>query len=456
MLSGVRDLWGSVAFRLALNYALLAVLTMLVLLCIFYMQTVGTLQQATARQITLGMQRLEAQFEHGGRAAVAQTIALAMRGGKDSDTELYLLLDEKEQTVTGNLLRVPDLSAVNGRLAEYPILRAGGESSGQLLIRGLPDGATLVVGRDMQGQHRIESLVGQASLAAGLVALLLVVVGTYFFRLELERRVSAIRRTTARISAGELTQRIPQPEQEDEFARLNGDINHMLDRIESLMDGVRHVSNTIAHNLRTPLTRILARLRTAQRPGSSAGELQEAIGFTIREVEDLTVVFEKLLQIAEAESGARRQNFMPTSLDTIVENVIDLYAAVAEEQGATLVHDPADAVNVSGDRDLLAGAVANLVDNALKYAGRGAQVRIGTVREGHRALLFVQDNGPGIPAEDHPRIGTRFFRRNPDLPGYGLGLSSVLAVIRLHGGSHVLEDAAPGLIVRIDLPVLET
>ncbi|RZJ10765.1 MAG: HAMP domain-containing histidine kinase, partial [Haliea sp.] len=166
------------------------------------------------------------------------------------------------------------------------------------------------------------------------------------------------------------------------------------------------------------------------------------------------------LQIAEAESGARRQGFAPVALDTLVADVVDLYAAVAEEQDATLTFEAGgeDGPQLLGDRDLLAGAIANLVDNALKYAGEGAVVQLRTTRGDGEVVLLVQDNGSGIAPEDRPRAGTRFFRRNPGLPGYGLGLSSVFAVVRLHGGSHQLADtepgaARPGLQVRIALPL---
>ena len=460
----LRGLWHSVAFRLALNYALLAAVTAFVLVSVFYLQTVGTLKVVTERQIELGMQRMESQFALGGQAAVASAIGRAITDGKDSDSEIYLLVNPASEVVAGNMLELPQGLTDNHRINEFLVQRAGGESPGQLLLRLLPDGSKLVVGRDMQDQERLESLVGQASQAAGLAALLLVVIGTYIFRLELQRRISAIRRTTARVSAGDMTQRISQPEQDDEFARLNGDINQMLDRMENLMQGVRHVSNTIAHNLRTPLTRILARLRMAQGPLATPQEMRETIATTLHDIEELNIVFEKLLQIAEAESGARRQGFADVALDTVVADVVDLYSAVAEEQDATLVFEPlqpagsAHPIVVSGDSDLLAGAIANLVDNALKYAGTGASVRLQTRVEGDEAVLLVEDDGPGIAPADRERIGTRFFRRNPELPGYGLGLSSVFAVIHLHGGTHQLDDASPtasrpGLVVRIKLPL---
>ncbi|HZF82669.1 MAG TPA: HAMP domain-containing sensor histidine kinase, partial [Burkholderiaceae bacterium] len=292
-----------------------------------------------------------------------------------------------------------------------------------------------------------------ASAAAGVVALLLLVGGVFVFRQELDRAVGAVRRTATRIADGDLRERVVVDAQDDEFARLGQDINAMLDRIESLMAGVRHVSDTIAHNLRTPLTRVLLGLRAAQAEGVPAAERQRAVATAIGELEELGTVFEKLLQIAEAEAGARRRNFAPVALHTIVGDVLELYDAVAEAQGATLQREAGDEkVVVPGDRDLLAGVVANLVDNALKYGGAGCTVVVGARWDDGRAVLTVRDDGPGVPAAERERIGTRFLRLMPELPGQGLGLASVRAVVALHGGRIGYADAGPGLIVRLEFP----
>lgn len=317
------------------------------------------------------------------------------------------------------------------------------------MVRRLSDGSTLAVGHDMRDQRALEHLITEASLSAGAIALLLTIGGTLMFRQLLEARVAAIRRTAARIEAGDLSQRIPTSPQDDEFARLSRDINLMLDQIERLMDGVRHVSNTIAHNLRTPLSRMLVRLRTAEH---DPGQRAEAIRFMIGEIEDLSIVFDKLLQIAEVESGARRQAFSPVDVNALVRDVLDLYGAVAEDQTSSLTSHLDPAALVDGDRDLLASAMANLVDNALKYAGQNAQVQVTTQRRGDRVTVSVQDNGPGIPDEALSRVGTRFYRLAREAPGYGLGLASVMAIAQLHGGALRLENAAPGLLATLDLP----
>lgn len=454
MIDSLRAVWRSAGFRLAFHYGLAVAITMLAVLAIVYLQTVGVLHQRMVRQVTTTTQLLLARFDEGGIDALASAIGGAMTDGRNSDSEIYWLSDRDGGRRAGNLDLAPaEHEGRNG--SQQRVTRGGRSVIAYLVQHRLPDGSLLVVGADLRDQEAIELLVARASAAAGIVALVLLIGGTFVFRQQLERSVGEVRRTAARIAAGELQVRVAPTGDEDEFALLEQDINAMLDRIQSLMDGVRHVSNTIAHNLRTPLSRILVRLREAERAMASDPEQRHAVAEAIRETEELTVVFEKLLQIAEAEAGARRQHFVPVALHTIADDVADLYEAVAELQGATLRRDPADPAVATGDKDLLAGAVANLVDNALKYAGSGAAVRIGTRTVDGTTLITVQDDGPGIPLAERDRVGTRFHRLDPSRPGHGLGLASVRAVVALHGGRLQLSDANPGLRASIELPAVQ-
>lgn len=485
MTQALRQLWRSVGFRLAFYYGLLVAITMLAALAIVYMQTVGVLQQRMVRQVAASMQQLMVRYDARGADGVAGEISNALSDGRNSDNEIYLLTDRDGNKRAGNLDQRPSAAPDAGDGVHRRVVRAGQTVVAYIVIRYLPDGGQLVVGHDLRDQESIESLVASASAAAGIVAVLLLIGGTFVFRQELERSVGAVRRTAARIAAGELQERVAPSGQEDEFALLEHDINAMLDRIQSLMDGVRHVSNTIAHNLRTPLTRVLVRLRTVEEAlqakeghdplgpqGPQDHPQREAVATAIRELEELAVVFEKLLQIAEVEAGARRQQFAPVALHVIADDVAELYEAVAEARGIVLLREPADMAVALGDRDLLAGAAANLLDNALKYAGNameggtlgtvspaggvtGATVRIGTHTVDGRAQLFVQDNGPGIPAAEYERVGVRFHRLDRSTPGHGLGLSSVQAVVALHGGRLQFADARPGLRACIDLPMAD-
>jgi signal transduction histidine kinase len=223
----------------------------------------------------------------------------------------------------------------------------------------------------------------------------------------------------------------------------------MLDRIEQLMDGVRQVSNTIAHNLRTPLGRIRSNLDEALRSGAEPSRLMGAAEFSIEQVDALITVFDKLLQIAESESGTRRQPFTAVTLRDVVTDVIDLYDAIVEERGVSLSVKIEGNPQIFGDKDLLANALANLLDNAIKYGGHFVTISVRQTPQAGTVTMVVQDDGPGIPTEERPKVLQRFYRLDQSVPGTGLGLSIVAAIAHLHGACLQLEDASPGLLVRL-------
>jgi signal transduction histidine kinase len=452
MSSALARWWSSIAFRQALLFGALVVFTMTVLLVIFYVQTIGVWQRRIDSQIDTTTQRLVEYHERRGSAALATHINNLLGDGIDSDTEVYTLVGPDGQFVAGNLAVTGEISSPTHRISERRVVRAGRASQSRLRVARLNDGSILIVGRDMQDRHQLEQLIRGAILSGAIVTLLMAVVGAVLFRRQLEHRIGAIRATAVQIERGDLAQRVPISAQQDEFARLSRDINAMLDRIHALMEGVRHVSNTIAHNIRTPLSRVLARLYTAQNAADPAQALPAAVGFAIAEIQDLNVVFDKLLRIAEVEAGARRQTFAEVSLNAVAVNALELYDAVAEEKGLTLKHTLDAQPMVTGDGDLLANAVANLIDNAIKYTPSGGTIHVDTRCEGATVTLTVRDNGRGIPAEERTRVGARFYRLDRAVPGWGLGLASVLAIARLHGGNLQLGDARPGLIATLVLP----
>jgi signal transduction histidine kinase len=447
-------MWSNVAFRLALGYGALAIGSMSLISAVFYVGTVGVLARSIDAKLVSVSDRLAHHFESRGSDELGQEIRQLLADGIDQDTEVYLLVAPDGRNIAGNIAGWQKSKAPLDRLTDANVIRNGRPSLSRLLPRLLPDGSVLVVGRDMQDQREIEQLVWHALLGGGAVALLLAVGGALWFRRQLELRVGAIRRTALEIGAGDLSRRIPTSGVEDEFARLNGDINHMLDRIEQLMGGVRHVSNAIAHDLRTPLGRIRTRLEEALGPGKSPTHLVTTARFAIEQVDELIQMLEKLLQIAEAESGARRQSFAPVMLASVISSALELYDAAAEEEGITLLGDVFGRPITLGDRHLLTNAVMNLIDNALKYAGRGATVRVRATEETDTVSIVVEDDGPGIPVAERSRVIDRFYRldRSRSLPGNGLGLSIVSAIASLHRGQLYLSNAAPGLIARIVLP----
>jgi signal transduction histidine kinase len=450
-------LWSKVAFRLALGYGLLAIGSMSVLSAAFYFGTVGVLARSTDAKLQSLSKRLSNQFENRGGEGLQREIQKLLVDGIEQDTEVYLLIARDDRKIIGNIAGWTAKAAPIDRLSDVKVTRNGRESLSRLLPTQLPDGSILVVGRDMQDQREIETLVWRALVAGGAVALLLAIGGALLFRRQLERRVGAIRRTASDIVAGDLSRRIPITGVQDEFERLNRDINDMLDRIQHLMDGVRHVSNAIAHDLRTPLGRIRTRLDEALRIGKGTVSLAETARFSIQQIDELIQMLDKLMQIAEAESGAHSEAFLPVAVASVIGDVVELYDAAAEAEGITLSTEIKGNPITLGDRNLLASAFANLIDNALKYAGSGATVCIKTAEARDTISVVIEDNGPGIPPAERPRVIERFYRldKSRGLPGNGLGLSIVAAIVTLHRGKLLLEDAAPGLSARLVLPRAE-
>ena len=448
-------IWGSVAFRLALGYGVLVMGSMAVILAMFYAATLGVLAHDTDTQLTALANQFAAEYRKSGAAGVERMILdrLGDNSG-DEDTEVYLLTGPGGAKIAGNLTGWKPGAIPFDAFGDERVIRAGRASVSRLLPRRLANGDILVVGRDMHDRREIAILVRRALVGGALVAIFLAMLGALLFRRRLERQIALIRRTALDIEKGDLSRRIPISGIGDEFARLGRDINQMLDQIEHLMDGVRHVSNAIAHDVRTPLGRIRTQLDAALRPRAGRAALAEAARLSMARIDELIGVFDRLLQIAEAEAGARRQSFAPVPLAEIVEGVVELYDAAAEERGIALALELDPGAAALGDRQLLASAVANLLDNALKYAGAGASVRVAVGGEGDSVAITVADNGPGVPAAERPRLAERFYRldRSRSLPGNGLGLSIVSAVAMLHGGALSLEDAAPGLTARITLP----
>jgi signal transduction histidine kinase len=449
--------WGTVAFRLALSYGLLAICSMSVISAAFYFGTVGVLARSTDAKLHSLSQRLTEHFESRGEDGLRREIQQLLADGIEQDTEVYLLVGPDGRRTVGNIFGWTKASAPLDTLTNLAVVRNGRPSLSRLLPRLLPDGSILVVGRDLQDQREIEQLVWRALLAGGAVALLLAVGGALVFRRQLEHRVGAIRRTALEIEAGDLSRRIPISDVGDEFARLSRDINRMLDRIEHLMDGVRHVSNAIAHDLRTPLGRIRSSLEEALSPGGGTAQLAVTARFAIEQVDELIQILDRLLQIAEAESGARRQSFAPVPIASVLSDVVELYDAAAEDKGITLISEVDGRPIALGDKNLLTSALANLIDNALKYAGRGSIVQVRAIEERDTVAVVVQDDGPGIPASERARVVDRFYRldQSRSLPGNGLGLSIVTAIASLHWGELDLADASPGLIARVVLPRAE-
>jgi signal transduction histidine kinase len=269
------------------------------------------------------------------------------------------------------------------------------------------------------------------------------------------RRVDAINRICLKIMEGDLSQRLPGRGTDDEFDRLAGIVNAMLDRIEALLEGLRQVSTDIAHDLRTPLGRLRQQLEGALLRSGTAAEYERSTERAIIEADRLLGIFNSLLRIAQVEAGNRRRGFAEVDLGALVGTVADVFQASAEEQGRALRCRVEPGISITGDADLLSQLVANLIENALHHTPAGAGIDIGlSRRRDGRVELVVADRGPGIPAEERERVFRRFYRleQSRHTPGNGLGLSLVAATAQLHRGEVLLDDNHPGLRVTVLLP----
>jgi signal transduction histidine kinase len=323
----------------------------------------------------------------------------------------------------------------------------------------LPDGIRLAVGDDLA---RIDDVQETVLTAFGWVAALVAALGVgggVLMSLGFLRRVDAITRTAEAIIAGDLSRRITLRGSGDDLDRLAVTLNRMLDRIGTLMESLRQVSNDIAHDLRTPLSRLSQGLNAARATAGSPAEYERAMDHAIAESEGILETFGALLRIAQIEAGSRRAGFRAIDFAEIVTTVVEALEPVAEDQQhllrAELPAPGADLPQGIGDRELLVQMLVNLVENALRHTPAGCAVAASLMRMGGAVELSVADNGPGVPAAERSRILDRFYRRDASrtASGSGLGLSLVAAVAELHQAELILEDACPGLRVRIRFPV---
>lgn len=440
----------SIAAKLVLGYGLLGIASIVAVSLVFYSGTIGVIDQNIDGKIMAQTERL---LDNVGREGLQNEVQRLLSDGVDSDREIFQILDAEGEPLAGNLASWPSVAEAPDMVTSQ-VLRNGRSAPARLYLRPLVQGGTLIVGRDLSEEEAVREVIWRALLAGACVSLMLTVAGALLFRRSIEARLGEIRRTAAQIEAGDLSPRIPVTGN-DEFALLNRDINRMLDRIELLMEGIRHVSNAIAHDLRTPLSRIRGRLDDALRHEMTVPRLSGAAHDAIDDIDDLIRLFERLLQIAEAESGMRGRLFERLDLGRVVADIGEMYEAIAEDSGIRLTVDAPDLLYVDGDRNLLASAVASLLDNAIKYAGPGSTIHVRAGLHHGDASISVHDNGPGIPEAERDKVTQRFYRldKSRHMPGNGLGLSIVSATATSHDGKLVLEDGAPGLVARIVLPL---
>ncbi len=449
------------AFRIVAIYLAIFLASAAALAAFVYWNTTLVLDNDTDDTITAEASGLAEQVPTLGLGGLTNMINTRSVG---REQEIYLLADANHRRIAGNLDAWPRLQLVNRGFVEFDFERPVGGMPELRRARGRllqvePQGFYLLVARDIHDRREIEDLFTTMLPWSAALMLVLGVIGGIIISRNFLRRLDVINRTSRQIVAGDLSQRVPVTRAGDEFDDLSGNLNRMLDRIERLMRGIREVSDNVAHDLRSPLNRLRSRLELASRRVIANPEVRREIDAAVEETDRLIGTFNALLLIAEAEAGSVRESMNDFDLEEVIEGVGELYEPVAEEKGVRFVCRAGGLhATIHGNRNLISQALANLVDNAIKYTPAGGRVTVALEESNGGVDLVVGDSGPGIPAEDRARVVERFVRleSSRNSPGTGLGLSLVAAVARLHDAGLVLDDNHPGLRVTLKFAPTET
>ena len=456
----VTRLFRATAFKLTLVIFGLSVIGSALVLSVVAWQVIKLVDAETRQTIEEQAKGLSEQYDAGGVRRLGSIIEARSR---EPGSSLYLLTNSAGEPLAGNVAQLPPGVLDHPGVVDTPYETIDENTPGRRALArifALPGGFRLLVGRDLGDRARIGAVMIHALAASLIFFAALAALGALFVARRVLRRIDAMNRSARAIMAGDLSLRLPVSGSGDELDRLAAGLNEMLGRIADLMTGLREVSDNIAHDLRTPLTRLRNHAEMALNSAEDPAAYRAALERTIEESDGLIRVFNALLMIARAEAGAESAGMAVFDLGEAVAGVVELYAPVAEENGAALKVDAETGLTTFGNRELIAQAVANLIDNALKHgapeaeAAAKAEIAVTARREGATIAIEVADRGPGIPIEQRERALERFVRleSSHSRPGSGLGLSLAAAVMRMHGGSLRLGDNDPGLKVTATLP----
>jgi signal transduction histidine kinase len=440
------------AFQLTLFYTGLFTMSAALLAMFFYWSTIGLLVRETDATLKAEITGLAEQYIEHGLERLVQVIVHRIRNDQ-SGAMLYLFATRDNQPLAGNLLEWPRIEADVDGWVEFTHHRADGRDvPARARVYLLGDGLHLLVGRNIEQLRQLKQVFNRALLLGVGLIFVLATGGGLLMSSRLLKRVGAMTAATGDIVAGQLERRLEVRGAGDEFDELASRVNLMLDRLQALLATVRHVSDNIAHDLRTPLTRLRNRIELAARAAPDA--LRDELEASVDDADQLLATFAALLRIARIESGSYEAQYEVLDFGTLINDANELYLGVAQDKQLSLQAEVHGQPLVRGDRNLLFQALTNLLDNAIKHSPAGGVVRIDVRGEAGQVVVDVRDSGPGIPVEEHDRVTQRFTRldQSRTLPGSGLGLSLVKAVAELHKGGLSFSDNAPGLCATLCLP----
>ena len=433
-------------FQLALLYAGLFTASILVLFALTYRTAADYAAQDESDEIDVEFVAIQDEARLAGDANLPQIIEDHLRE-RSGEHAAYLLEDAQGRRLAGN---IPARAATLGpQTLKLPLDGATRE----LRAHGyrLANGDYVLIGQDPHALRDMKHLIARAFGVNAAVTLLLAVIGGMIISSRALRRVEALGRTTQAIVAGDLSRRLPLRGADDEIDRLSGNVNAMLDRIEDLMRSVRQVSNDVAHDLRTPLTRLRQRLEHARRRATSPAQLREVIEAAIVQVDSILETFGALLRIAQIEAGGRAAARASIDLSGMLTSVVEDFAPAAADRGQLITAAITPGLQLRGDRELLTQMMVNLLDNAIRHSRAGARIAVSATASTAALEIVVADSGPGIPAQERENVLRPFYRLESSrtTEGSGLGLSLVAVIAKQHGASLTLADNGPGLRVTI-------
>ena len=455
------QLWRTTTVRLTALFILIFVVFSVLLLALITWQSSIQIQRQQSDDINREVERLqELDAGRGFRATIIAVERLARQPGPG----IYFLGDPTGQMIVGNVSALPATVIQEPGTHSFNYDRQqpfddDEPRQGTAVVRSvlLGSGMLLVVGRDVVERRGFTAIIFQGFFFGVAGILIFSVIAGVLTAMRVLRRIDTINGTATKIMSGNLSERVPVTSRNDEFDGLATNLNAMLDRIEQLLIGLKEVTDNVAHDLKTPLTRLRNSAEAALREGSDPQTQRRALETTIGESDKLIRTFNALLMIARAEAGAPSGALADVDVSTVVADVAELYGPVAEDERMTLETAVSEGIHLRASRELIGQALVNLIENAIKYTKAGAtpgKIVVGVKAANGRVLIEVSDNGPGVAAEDRKRVVERFVRLDESRTeeGSGLGLSLVAAVARLHRGELRLEDNAPGLKAVIDLP----
>ena len=447
------DFLRSTSFRSGSFYAALFLISVLSIFAVTYKSVSDHMRTSLSASIDEDVRELVKEYNDQGLSALKEGVDERIAETQGFD-RVYVFLDSKGAAISGNITNWPKVAGMfEGVLQTKPDplrkLEPAVDAIGEMLIL---NGGHLFVGRNAHQMKNTLLILRQSFVVGGLCTVAAALLLGILFGRVAARRIEDMSQLTRSIVQGGLKERIGLKGTGDEFDNLSADINIMLDRIQELMEGLRHVSNNIAHDLRTPLSRIRHSLEAVlkERP-ADIKSYRRVVVKSIAETDGVIETFKALLRISEIEEGTRRKHFKRINLSDIMKNVFDIYEPVTEDAGLLFESNISAEIYIDGDLELLTQLFANLVSNVVRYVPKGGKIILKLEDRGSQIIASVIDNGPGIPAHEREKVFQRLYRMDQSrmTPGSGLGLSLVAAIVSLHGAKIRLLDNEPGLNVEI-------